>query len=57
MVSQQSPSYWSSTALKDVPQAFVITNEGEVKTAPVNEDSNRHYVRGCRNPDKVTANK
>lgn len=58
MVSQQSPSYWSSTALKNnVPQAFVITNEGEVKTAPVNDNSNRHYVRGCRNPDIVNVNK
>lgn len=58
MVSQQSPSYWSSTALKkNVPQAFVITNEGEVKTVPVSSDGNRHYVRGCRNPDAFSTNK
>lgn len=57
MASQQSPSYWSSTARKDVQQAFIITNEGEVKTAPVSGDSNnRHYVRGCRNPATVTTN-
>ena len=57
MASQQSPSYWSSTARKDVQQAFIITNEGEVKTAPVSSDSNnRHYVRGCRNPATVTTN-
>lgn len=57
MASQQSSSYWSSTARKDVQQAFIITNEGEVKTAPVSGDSNnRHYVRGCRNPATVTTN-
>lgn len=56
MVNQQSPSYWSSTALQNIPQAFVITNEGEVKTVPVNDDGNRHYVRGCRNPDLFNAN-
>ena len=58
MASQLSPSYWSSTARKDIQQAFIITNEGEVKTAPVSggDSNNRHYVRGCRNPDTVTTN-
>ncbi|EXY16976.1 DUF4906 domain-containing protein [Bacteroides fragilis] len=54
--NQLSSGYWSSTALKDNSQrAFIITNEGEVKTAPVNSDTDRHYVRGFRNPDAVNA--
>lgn len=50
--SQLSASYWSSTALGS-PNAFIITNKGEVKTAPVNSDNDRHYVRGFRDPDAV----
>ena len=55
-VNQLSSGYWSSTALKGNSQkAFIITNEGEVKTAPVNNDADRHYVRGFRDPDAVNA--
>ena len=50
--SQLSASYWSSTALGS-PNAFIITNKGEVKTAPVNSNDDRHYVRGFRDPDAV----
>lgn len=53
-VGQLSPSYWSSTALSSA-DAFIITNEGEVKTEPVNNDANRHYVRGFRDPDLANA--
>ena len=45
-----SQSYWSSTAAKTNPEAYIITTQGEVKTAPVNDDGNRHYVRGVRDP-------
>lgn len=55
-VSQLSGSYWSSTALETAPKAFIITNEGEVKTASVNDNQDRHYVRGFRDPDVVSAN-
>ena len=41
-----------TTALA-TPNAFIITNKGEVKTAPVNSDNDRHYVRGFRDPDAV----
>ena len=54
MASQQSPSYWSSTAAG--AQAFVITNEGEVSTAAANSANEKHRVRGCRNPDNVSTN-
>lgn len=55
--NQLSSGYWSSTALNDNSQrAFIITNEGEVKTAPVNNDADRHYVRGFRDPDVLNAN-
>lgn len=50
--SQLSASYWSSTALGS-PNAFIITNKGEAKTAPVNSNDDRHYVRGFRDPDAV----
>ena len=56
-VNQLSTSYWSSTALNDNSQrAFIITNEGEVKTALVNSDTDRHYVRGFRDPDVLNVN-
>lgn len=55
-VNQLSASYWSSTALSGVPRAFIITSEGEVKDAPVSSDTDRHYVRGFRDPDAVSAN-
>ena len=55
IASQLSASYWSSTALGGKAEAFIITNEGEVKTAPVNNDADRHYVRGFRDPDAVNA--
>ena len=56
-VNQLSTSYWSSTALNDNSQrAFIITNEGEVKTALVNSDTGRHYVRGFRDPDVLNVN-
>lgn len=55
-VNQLSTSYWSSTALNDNSQrAFIITNEGEVKTALVNSNEDRHYVRGFRDPDVLNA--
>ena len=50
-VSQLNTSYWSSTALNSADKAFIITNEGEVKTADVNNAGDRHYVRGFRDPD------
>ena len=53
---QLSSGYWSSTALNDNSErAFIITNEGEVKTAPADSDSDRHYVRGFRDPDLLNA--
>lgn len=55
--NQLSSGYWSSTALNDNSErAFIITNEGEVKTAPANSNTDRHYVRGFRDPDAVNAN-
>lgn len=53
-VSQLNTSYWSSTALSSEAKAYIITNKGEVKTAPVNNDGNRHYVRGFRDADAVS---
>ena len=52
-----SPSYWSSTAAKDGSiKAYIITTQGEVKLAPADSDTNRHYVRGVRDPETVNAN-
>lgn len=51
-VGQLNTSYWSSTALGEA-RAYIITNKGEVKTAPVNDDGNRHYVRGFRDADAL----
>lgn len=51
-----SPSYWSSTAAKDgSAQAYIITTQGEVKLVPAASDAERHYVRGVRDPEKVTS--
>lgn len=51
-----SSSYWSSTADKNgTANAYIITTQGEVKLAPADDDSNRHYVRGVRNPEKINA--
>ncbi len=48
-----SPSYWSSTAASDNSKtAYIITTQGEVKLVPAdNNDTNRHYVRGVRDPE------
>lgn len=51
-VGQLNTSYWSSTALGEA-RAYIITNKGEVKTAPVNDDGDRHYVRGFRDADAL----
>ena len=54
-VSQLNTSYWSSTALSGEAKAYIMTNKGEVKTAPVNSDGNRHYVRGFRDADAISS--
>lgn len=51
VASTLNTSYWSSTALNNTPKAFLITNEGEVRTGAVSNDSERHFIRGARDPD------
>lgn len=55
VASTLNTSYWSSTALNNTPKAFLITNEGEVRTGAVSNDSERHFIRGARDPDMDNA--
>lgn len=55
VASTLNTSYWSSTALNNASKAFLITNEGEVRAGAVNNESERHFIRGVRDPDMDNA--
>lgn len=58
LASTLSKSYWSSTATPTNygSNAFLITNEGEVRLGAVSNDAECHFIRGVRDPDVINAN-